>query len=347
MVSMGMIINTMKYTLKKLKNHIIPGALILMYHRVAESNSDPWGLCVTPKYFADHLEVLRAYAHPLHLHHLTHKLENRRSINRSIVITFDDGYADNFYNAKSALEKYDIPATVFVTAGSINQKCEFWWDELDRILLQPGTLPPDLTLKLNGQRYEWFLNQVASYSEVDYIKYRYWNALQENAPSDRHRIYRQLYELLYPLSAEARNTVLDQLRNWAGMTLSIRPTHRTLSPAELSALGEHELIEIGAHTLTHPFLSTLPAAQQKIEIQQSKTYLETLLKKPVNSFSYPHGDYTEETISIVKDTGFHCACSSLTGNVYRRSDRFLLPRVEVQNWTGDQFTKWLSGWISI
>lgn len=333
-----------KHTGRWLRNRLQPGALILMYHRVAAVDCDPWGLCVHPKHFEEHLSVLQQYSYPTRLNQLSQGLESSR-LDRQVIITFDDGYADNFSTAIPLLERYNIPATIFVVAGKMYSQQEFWWDELDRILLQPGVLPSTLSLELNNQCYQWSLSQAASYTEKDYETYRSWNASEENDPNDRHRLYRQLYELLHPLSAEVRETGLKQLRQWAGLSSLGRSTHRTVSTTELATLKQHELIEIGAHTLTHPYLSKLPVEQQETEIQQSKTELENLLGQPVTSFSYPHGDYTEETVSIVKRAGFQRACSSLVDNVYQHSDRFLLPRVEVQNWNGEQFAKWLSRWI--
>lgn len=333
------------HTKRWLRNRLRPGALILMYHRVAEVDSDPWSLCVHPNHFVQHLDVLQQYCEPIRLSQLPLMLQNRTPLKRQVIITFDDGYADNFNIAKPLLERHNIPATIFVVSGKIDQSQEFWWDELDRILLQPGTLPPTLSLKFDGQCHEWSLNQAAAYSTEDYEMYRSWSALGKDAPSDRHRLYRQLYERLHPLRLEVREAVLDQLRQWAGMTPLGRSSHRTVSTAELTALRHHKLIEIGAHTLTHPFLSILPVDQQEIEIQQSKAHLEDCLGQPVTSFSYPHGSYTEETVSMVRRAGFECACSSLVSPVYQCSDRFLLPRVEVQNWNGKQFAKWLSSWI--
>jgi peptidoglycan/xylan/chitin deacetylase (PgdA/CDA1 family) len=53
-------------------------------------------------------------------------------------VTFDDGYADNLYNAKPLLERYGIPATVFLITGYIEDKRQLWWEELVRLLLQPA-----------------------------------------------------------------------------------------------------------------------------------------------------------------------------------------------------------------
>ncbi|QHG19852.1 polysaccharide deacetylase family protein [Nostoc sp. ATCC 53789] len=341
---LGKLNNKVRYTVQQLKNKIFPGALILMYHRVAEADSDPWSLCVTPKHFAEHLEVLRQYGYPLHLQQLTKRLSDRQYINRSIVVTFDDGYADNFYHAKPLLEKYDIPATVFVTTGGIDQKREFWWDELEQLLLQPDILPDLLRLNIHGKTYQWKLGEATHYSEADHQRDRHCRMGRKlrQYPTLRHTLYRSLYQLLQFLPIYERNKLLDELAIWANAEPVGRSTHRSLSKEEMLALESGGLIEIGAHTVTHPFLSQLPIASQQDEIQHSKDYLEKILGHVITSFSYPHGSYTNETTSIVQETGFTCACSSIVGKVQQNSSFFLLPRVVVEDWDGETFAHWLS-----
>ncbi|WP_416672252.1 polysaccharide deacetylase family protein [Egbenema bharatensis] len=343
---MSMIVNKVHQAVSHLKNRMFPGALILMYHRIAEANSDPWSLCVTPKHFAEHLEILRDYGSLLHLKELTRKLDDRKSIHRSIVVTFDDGYADNFYYAKPLLEKYDVPATVFVTTGSIDQKHEFWWDELDRLLLQPGTLPESLQLDTGDRTYQWELGEAVNYSQADSQRDRHWRMEAGKDPTPRHALYRSLYHLFQFLPAHEQRQLLDEVRSWANIEPVSRSTHRSLSSEELVALGG-ELVEIGAHTVSHPFLAKLPIASQLNEIQQSKNHLEEILGYSVTSFSYPNGSYVSETIPIVQEAGFECACCSIADRVQPNGNHFLLPRVVVEDWDSEAFSRWLSKCFSV
>jgi peptidoglycan/xylan/chitin deacetylase (PgdA/CDA1 family) len=322
----------------KIRNRISPPALILMYHRIAEADSDPWSLCVTPKHFAEHLEVLRHYGTVLSLQQLTSKLRDCQSIARSIVITFDDGYADNFYHAQPLLAAYETPATVFITTGSIDQNHEFWWDELERLLLQPGTLPN----RLQFDGFHWELGEATDYSQMDFQRDRAWRMERGSDPTPRHALYRLLYKQLQFLSTPERANRLDQIRAWANAEPVVRPTHRSLSHPEMLALESEGLVEIGAHTVTHPFLAHLSIAAQQAEIQRSKDQLERILGHPITSFSYPNGSYTSETISIVQSVGFDCACCSIAHPVQSKSDRFLLPRIVVEDWNGETFARWLS-----
>ena len=100
--------------------------------------------------------------------------------------------------------------------------------------------------------------------------------------------------------------------------------------------------------MTHPALSALPAALQRDEILKSKARLEEFLGSPVDSFAYPYGkrgDYTAETVAIVQEAGFSCACSNFAGVVERLSNPFQLPRMHVQDWDGDEFARRLSRWF--
>lgn len=332
---------------RRLRNAIVPGARILMYHRIAEIDLDPWGLCVTPQHFAEHLEVLQKYARVVSLQQLTQDLEAGKSVDRSIAITFDDGYADNLLNAKPLLEKYAIPATVFVANGYVEQQQEYWWDELERLFLQPGTLPEKLELNLNERRYYWELGESATYSQTDYQQYQDWYAEERNDPTPRHSLYRSVWKLMLPLLPEEQQQILEELRTWAGVELETRPTHRPLTLAEVPMLESENLIEIGSHTVMHPYLSALPISRQRQEIQNNKARLEEILGHSVTSFAYPYGNYSPETVSLVQEAGFTRACSTISAGVRQKSHDFQLPRVEILNWDGEEFARRLSRWFYV
>ncbi|MGH8001477.1 MAG: polysaccharide deacetylase family protein [Brasilonema sp.] len=312
-----------------------------MYHRVAEVNLDPWSICVTPQYFAEHLEVLQKYGRPLSLKQLMQAHQDGNIPDRAVVVTFDDGYADNLYHAKPLLERYDIPATVFVSTGYIGQERGFWWDELEQLLLKPGRLPQKLQLSINGTTYQWELGEAASYTEEDYHRDRACKAW-EAKPGSRMFFYYSIWQLLRSLLEGERIKAVDDILTWSTAEPTARPTYRSLLPEELSALKQGQLVEIGAHTVTHPFLSAQSIASQRDEIQRSKADLEEILNHPVTSFSYPFGNYTVQTIELTRSAGFDCACSTVKDIVWRKSNCFELPRVGVENWDGEEFAKQLS-----
>lgn len=328
-----------------LRKRIVAPALVLMYHRVVDLPSDPQLLGVAPSHFAEHIEILRKRYRPVSLLHLASALRERKLPRRAVVVTFDDGYADNLHNAKPLLERHDIPATVFVTTGHIANRYEFWWDELDRLLLQPGAIPATLHLTINGNSRDWQIGAGGVYTEDDYRRYRSWHIEQPSDPGPRQRLYRSLYQLLHALSQAERQKVRDELRVWAAAEPSGRPTHRTLTREEVIQLGTGELIEVGAHTVTHPVLAALPVPVQRDEIQRSKADLEQVLGRPVTSFAYPHGSGTAETVAIVREAGFVCACSSHPDMVWRDADPFQVPRVVVRDWDGDTFARQLWRWL--
>lgn len=99
---------------------------------------------------------------------------------------------------------------------------------------------------------------------------------------------------------------------------------------ELRALDREPLCTIGAHTVNHPRLDTLSNEEQRKEILESKNILESILGHSVNHFSYPHGAYSNETQSIVRDYGFHTALMAWGGSIRRGANPLLLPRIELK-----------------
>src|SRR5918999_469587 len=332
---------------QSLRNQLARQVVILLYHRIAEVASDPWSLCVTPRHFAEHLEVLAKQGYAMRLERVARTLGGRGLPHRAAVITFDDGYVDNLWNAKPLLERFDLPATVFVTTGNINQDREFWWDELERFILQPGRLPETLRLSINGNSHDWELGDTATYSPSDYAQRSGWKNWQPDSGL-RQSLYRSVYRLLYPLTEDKRQNALHQLRACVGAMPNGRPANRTLTSDEVNHLSQGGLIEIGAHTVTHSQLSQLSLSLQRKEIKESKDCLEEILGRPVVSFAYPYGkrsDYTTQTIDLIKESGFTCACSNFPGTVRRGTDPYQLPRLCVMDWDGEEFSRRLSSWF--
>ena len=301
---------------------VTPHALILMYHRVGTQGADPWSLRVSPTHFAEHLDVLRRFGSPLPLQRLVADQQRGRIRERSIAITFDDGYADNLLYARPLLERFDVPATVFVATGQLGQAREFWWDELE-LLLDAPVQQAELWLDIGGQTRRWQLHE-------------------EQA---RSRLYVSVWEALQPLSAEQQGQALAAIRSWVGVSPLARPSHRALRPDELRALNDGDLVEIGAHTISHPLLSAHPADAQHEEIAGSRAQLEQILDRPVTGFSYPYGDCRPETVRLVREAGLVYACSTMKDAVWRGSEPYRLPRHQVDDWSGAEFEQRLTQWL--
>ncbi len=326
-----------------LKKFTTSRSLILMYHRVAKQGIDPWALAVTPEHFAQHLDILKKHTQPISLRELALAHQQGKIPQRAVVITFDDGYADNLYNAKPILDKYQIPATVFIATGYTEKKREFWWDELDNIFFQPKKLPEKLSLKVNGKLHGWELGEAVNYTEVEQPNYetRAWNA----QTGTRMYLYHSVWNQLLNLEEIEREEALNKIIEWANYQPIPRFTHRPMTPEELLILESSGWIEIGAHTINHPALPAHSVTTQKAEIEKSKAYLEKILGHPVTTFTYPFGAYNNQTRSIVKKAGFICACSTVEETVWKWCDRFLLPRFTVLDWDGAEFEKQLLQWF--
>ena len=316
-----------------------------MYHRIAEPDLDPWGLSVSPRHFAEQLEVINKYFYPLSMPKLLGHLQRDRVQNRSIVVTFDDGYADNLHHAKPLLERFDVPATIFLVTEAILEEQNFWWDELEWALLQPGTLPDWLDLNVNGSMYQWQLGDARQYSPQDRQRdqqRRPWDAL----PGTRLSFFYLVWQRLLKLSKPERLDALDALRAWAGLSNEPRRADRALNNDEVNILGKGGLIELGAHTVTHPSLKVLSASQQLEEISGSKAQLENIIGRPVSSFSYPHGEYSIETLELVQKAGFQGASTINFRCVMAGADPFQLPRFQIDDWNGEEFLRRLARWYA-
>jgi peptidoglycan/xylan/chitin deacetylase (PgdA/CDA1 family) len=311
---------SVRRTVRRTRNRLRRSSVILLYHRVAQGFPDPWSLCVTPANFVEQLAVLAA-RRVRTLDGLLDDLAHDRPP-RAAVVTFDDGYADFTTTALPALRAHDVPATLFVTTGPLADGGEFWWDELERIVLGAHPLPATLELSIDAEPIAW-----------------------SGADGDRPALYHALHQRLGRLAGAVRARALASLRAWAGVDAACRATHRPLAAAELATIARDPSIAIGAHTVSHSYLGALADDEQAREIGDSKRTLEALVGRPVEHFSYPHGDHEPETIAHVRAAGFRVACGSASAPVAGAVDAFDLPRIEVPNFSGAAFARWLDEWL--
>jgi len=318
-------------TARWIRSRVLDSALILGYHRIDDVDHDPYSLRVSVSHFAEQLAVLRRECSPISLQQLLEGLDNRQLPRQAVVLTFDDGYAGTLHYVKPLLERFDIPATVFITTGCMGR--EFWWDLLARTLRSVRAFPERLCLSLDGRPYLWSAGQAIRPPGPR----RELETLQKILPS--------LYEWLRPLPVAERDLALSQLAQRLQLADDLAPINLSLTPEEVIELAKSNWIEIGAHSVTHPVLETLPVAQKQWEIQASKARLEELLAEPVRSFSYPNGSSGRLTRAVVQEAGFTCACTSTNDVTWRGSDRFRLPRFWIPDWGGVRFAAWLKHWL--
>jgi peptidoglycan/xylan/chitin deacetylase (PgdA/CDA1 family) len=171
----------------------------------------------------------------------------------------------------------------------------------------------------------------------------WWDRLARQRAQEPDQVIFETANRMQRLSSQQRNAELE-LRT-PQLAVDSQPWHRTLTEPELQTLASHSLIEVGAHTVTHPVLPTLPLAAQCEEINQSRRQLEQLLGRPVESFAYPHGMVTPQTVRIVADAGFRAACASHQDVARANTSVLQLPRLWPANSDGATFEHWLRGWV--
>lgn len=334
-------------TIRGLVQTISPGVLVLMYHRIADEPCDPDRLCVSPANFAGHLASLRRLGVRLSTAQgLAEQLAAGRAPPRTAVITFDDGYVDNLRAAKPLLDRYEAPATLFVTAGQIGARSEFWWDTLARICLTTAELPDvfDLTPLGDGRRLE--VGPATKLAPGDRAAVQDWR-LGMPPRHPRHALHGKLYGYLSASDGAARAALCASLLRQAGLPDQARDSHRCMSEAELGEMAADGLVKIGAHTWSHPSLPSLSLAQQSDELVRSKRHLEALLGRPVTGCSHPHGRYTPDTTQLVREAGYAYACTSVSKPARRGADPFEIPRMVVEDSTEARFTQFLEEYLRV
>ncbi|WP_266202599.1 polysaccharide deacetylase family protein [Pontibacter kalidii] len=328
-----------------LKRYLRPRGLVLMYHRVAQVESDVWRLAVSPHHFEQHLQMLHTKWRVIPLAELADDLVRQKVKRNSVAITFDDGYADNFLVARPLLVQYRLPATFFICSGNIGSKKAFWWDELEHLILSSKDLPAKLNLHVAHTAISFDLGIEGHLTEAMQEQHRHWKAYVQAPPTARASLFLQLWEALRPLPSQQQQHYLQQLKAWAGASLQKESTY-SMDTAQLEELARHELFTLGAHTVSHPDLACLPAAAQQQEMLESKAFLERCAATTVSLLAYPYGSYTQNTASLAAKAGFKAAVTTSNCPVKHGTPGYGVGRFLVDDWSGRQLDQLMSTWIN-
>ncbi len=120
-----------------------------------------------------------------------------------------------------------------------------------------------------------------------------------------------------------------------------RDNYRPLSSEEVTHLGGNDLMEIGGHTKSHSWLPSQSPEEQRSEIEGGKVELELMLGKSICAFSYPYGKYNDQSIELVRASGYTSACTTRTAAVRGGIDQFRLPRIWPRSYGGEQLCEFI------
>jgi peptidoglycan/xylan/chitin deacetylase (PgdA/CDA1 family) len=284
------------------------GAAILMYHSVLE---DPLqcadslgGIIHSRSVFQQQMELLVRKFHPLSLNELAALLRAKEKIPaRSVVVTFDDGYRDNFENAVPILDKVGIRAAFYVTVNCIEN----------------GRLPWP-------SRVRFALRTAARKTWTDPAG-KLWPI---EGAEDRERAFAKICEFCCRLAGDAQEQLVVSIETDLETRSPQRSEQIMMNWDEVRKLAERGYV-VGSHTLSHPNLGQIPVADVRIELEQSRACLEKQLNAPVKHFSYPcpalSPHWNERTVEECRRAGYETAVVTDGGLARRHDDPLCLRRV--------------------
>lgn len=301
-------------------HRVLPGAVLESQER--DGFAPNIELAVSVEEFDRQLALLAREYRPISVPEAVEALARGVLPERSVLITFDDGYRDNLAHALPVLRKHGVPATFYLTTGMIDQAIVPWWYELgtilsaaDRIRLNSGKLKIELSLTDTVSR-------CAAFNRLGVI-------LKREAPDGQK-------ELMELLRAQA-------CRETPG------PDCEFLSWAEVHELARDPLVTIGAHTRNHFVLTSLSEPRLREELLESRERLERELGRAVEHLAYPYGapqDASEREFRVAAQLGFRSAFTTRPGHLHsaHRHRLHSLPRIFVGYYDTIENLQWkLSG----
>jgi glycosyltransferase involved in cell wall biosynthesis/peptidoglycan/xylan/chitin deacetylase (PgdA/CDA1 family) len=297
----------------RLKKHKKAGFSILMFHRVVQESdmvfSPNRSMMMSVEHFDFILNYIERKMNPIKLSDVIRYNSQKLDLPPdSIALTFDDGYLDNYTNVFPLLQKYNIPATIFLTTSFIsNPNNYFWWDDLEFYFARYNMIQSDITM------------------HHDPVIKNIIHKIVKGGGQDRVKCIKELMNSLKQLDDNERSGFMDRISE------KISNEHKSvlmLNWNQVKEMVSSRIVEAGSHTENHIYMDKSDPAVIETEIQRSRSVIERETQEPCILFAYPNGNRSEKEEYVLKKYGFKIAVTTKYGHNSVHDDLMNLNRMD-------------------
>jgi peptidoglycan/xylan/chitin deacetylase (PgdA/CDA1 family) len=262
---------------------------------------------VTTASFEKQIVLLRDRFEVVFLEDLVEKLLNGENIGGLCAITFDDGWRDNYTDAFPVLEKYRVPATIFLATGFVGTDRMFWPEEIGYYLDRNNVKSPE-------------------FDDAPPSLVRLLVEISKHHRCKRETFLDRSIEILKEYSPNEREEILGYFRSM----LMIEPLPRQmLSWDEAREMFASGLVRFGAHTVNHEILDKVPEQEARDEVSKCREEIDHRLGGQVRAFAYPNGNHCESIRNILVENGFNIAVTTQKGFMDHGMPLMEIPRIAI------------------
>jgi peptidoglycan/xylan/chitin deacetylase (PgdA/CDA1 family) len=297
--------------------------IVLMYHRVIKQTDmaglQP-GMYVTIDSFDHQVAFLSRKFNVISMADLISGLkEHRKFSGKDLLVTFDDGWRDNYDNAFPILKKHRIPAIIYLATDFIGTGRNFWFQEISSIL----------TRQKNQQKQiaDILISILSKHHDSNTArKILNENMLELVADKDR------CIERLKQLETEINYEIVAELGKLPSNNPITNLDDRQLLNWDEVLLMSNDNVDFGSHGLSHKLLNLIDAAEITRELTESKKIIEEKLGRLVPTFTYPNGNCNEEILKLAQAAGYDCAfIAGKNRNERIKNNKYAVERIGVHN----------------